>query len=259
MTPTNLFKRSLFLFFCAFFFTAQLALAAGHAGVLLTSAGGLSAISADGQSRVLQKGSMLYSGDTVFTARDGRADIRFTDGSQVSLRPETHFRIDEYAYVLAPNGKPDGNETGFFSLLKGGFRTISGMIGKLRRSSYAVTTPSATIGIRGTEYTAQVDNGLHVAVMHGEISLDNKSGSYSVSEGERAFVANADATPRITPMSEAGKGGAGRSGASGASTAGGGVQIKGNTRIDANTSDTNAVAVGQGNRAVNQAGVIGGD
>ncbi len=256
MIPTTFFKRNFFLFCCAFFFVAQTAWAAGHAGVIVSMAGQLSAISTDGHSRALQKGALLYSGETVFTGKESRADIRFTDGSQVSLRPETHFRIDEYSFVLAPNGKPDGSETGFFSLLKGGFRTISGMIGKLRRSSYAVTTPSATIGIRGTEYTAAIDNGLHVAVVHGEISLDNKSGSHIVSEGERAYVANADTAPRISSMSEGGRGTSGRKGAS---ASGSGVQIKGNTHIDANTSDTTAVTAGQGNRAVNQAGVIGAD
>jgi hypothetical protein len=41
--------------------------------------------------------------------------LRFTDGAYVSLQPQTLFRVDDYRY----DGKADGNERGFFSLLKG--------------------------------------------------------------------------------------------------------------------------------------------
>ena len=58
----------------------------------------------------------MFPGDTIVTG-DGRAQIRFTDGSLVSLRPNSQFRIDEYNYP----GAPDGTEKGFFSLLKGGY------------------------------------------------------------------------------------------------------------------------------------------
>ncbi|MFP5305877.1 MAG: hypothetical protein ACLGI7_08645, partial [Gammaproteobacteria bacterium] len=39
-----------------------------------------------------------------------------------------------------------------FRLLKGGFRAVSGLIGKADPEEYRVSTPVATIGIRGTDY-----------------------------------------------------------------------------------------------------------
>lgn len=226
------------------------------AGVLLEASGSVTAISPDGKTRILQKGSTLQPGDTAITGKDGRAEIRFTDNSLVSLRPESQFRIDEYHYVATRPGKSDGNDKGFFSLVKGGFRTVSGAIGKLQRSNYAVKTPAATIGIRGTEYTAVLESGLHVAVHHGEISLDNRAGSFTVAEGQSAQVANADAPARIFQSRESNTSG---NAARNSRTTDGNVQIGGNTRIEAKTDKTTATASGQDNRAVNQAGVIGRD
>ena len=244
--------RVLLLVCCLFPCFAGVARAAG-VGTVIAVSGSVSALSADGKSRVLQKGALLSQGETAVTGKDGRVDLRFSDESLVQLRPETQFRVDEYSYVVTGSGKTDGNEKSFFSLLKGGFRAISGMIGKLRRNSYAVVTPTATIGIRGTDYSAALDNGLHVSVARGEISLDNNAGSFAVAEGQSAYVANADSAPSYRPLGEAARNGAARTGKAAAS-----VQVKGNTRIDASTDKTTAVAVGQGNRATNQAGVIGG-
>ena len=43
-------------------------------------------------------------------------------------------------------------QTAAFRLLKGGFRTVTGLIGKTDRAQYRVSTQTATIGIRGTDY-----------------------------------------------------------------------------------------------------------
>ncbi len=227
-----------------------------EAGTVIALSGTVSVLSADGKTRVLQKGSPVNSGETLMTTKGARADVRFSDNSMVQLRSETQFRIDEYAYVATGTAKLDGNERGFFSLLKGGFRTVSGMIGKFRRSNYAVVTPTATIGIRGTDYTASLDDrqGLRVSVARGEIALDNKAGSFAVSEGQAAYVPNADSAPNYMQISPSSAAGAQKSRTGKAS-----VSVNGNTHIEATTSRTTAVASGQGNRAINEAGVIGGD
>ena len=234
---------------------------AAGAGTVIALSGSISAVAPDGKMRALKKGSLVSSGDTLVTDKKGRADVRFNDESWVYLRPETRFRIDDYAYEGASSEKAKSASGGaeprsFFSLVKGGFRAVSGLIAKIKRSNVVVVTPTATIGIRGTDYSASLDKraGLHVSVARGEISLDNKAGSFAVAEGQGAYVPNADSAPTYIG-SEGGNNAAGRQTGAGK----GGVQIKGNTRIEANTDRTNAVAVGQENRAVNQAGVIGGD
>lgn len=56
---------------------------------------------------------------------------------------------------------PETDETSraFFRLLKGGFRSVSGLIGKANHDDYRVSTPVATIGIRGTQYGARLCQG----------------------------------------------------------------------------------------------------
>ncbi|MDD5174881.1 MAG: FecR family protein [Sterolibacterium sp.] len=226
---------------------------AGHAaaagvGTLVYVSGDARIVAIDGKTRVLRKGAALDQGETVVTGKEGQAEIRFSDESLVQLQPRSEFRVDEYVY----HGKADGKEKGFFSLLKGGFRTLTGMIGKINRPAYAVYTATATIGIRGTDYSANLKDGLHVSVDKGEISVTNRAGSFAVAEGQSAYVSSPD-TPPSYLQSGGAQSGDGKSGAAGR------TRIRGNTRIDASTSNTSASAVGRGNAAKNQAGVIGGE
>lgn len=147
-------------------------------------------VDAAGAIRRLVKGSILNAGDTVKTA-EGRAQIRFTDGGYTSLQPQTEFRIDDYEYQ---NKKPEQSR-GFFSLLKGGLRTITGAIGRLRKKSYQLRTPVATIGIRGTEYTAVLGNSLTAFVGNGEIEVCSNLSCQDFGPRQTAFVAGPFSTP----------------------------------------------------------------
>jgi hypothetical protein len=147
----------------------------------------------DGVERLALKGMELNTGDTVATG-GGRAQLRFSDGAYVSLQPESVFRIDEYRY----EGKPDGTEKGFFSLLKGGVRTITGWVGRLNRDNYQVVTPAATIGIRGTEYLAALGDSLTVSVGEGRVAVINRTGEFLVEAGQSAYVADRDSRPAVT-------------------------------------------------------------
>ncbi len=150
------------------------------------SIGQVSGIDSTGKQRRLVKGSTLNAGDTVRTAR-GRAQIRFTDGSYTSLQPNTVFRIDDYHY----DAKRKEESVSFFSLLKGGLRTITGIVGKLRKKAYRLTTPVATVGIRGTEYLAVVGNSLTVHVGDGEIDVCSNAGCRAFGSHQTGYVASA--------------------------------------------------------------------
>ncbi len=178
---------------------------AADAGTMAFVAGPVTAIDAAGMQRVLRKGAEINSGDIVQTGEEGRAQLRFSDGALVSLQPLSEFRVDEYRYA----GKPDGEEKGFFSLLKGGFRTVTGWVGRGNRSAYRVTTSVATIGIRGTEYSASLDaqsGALSVATAHGAVEVCNIKGCVVLNAGESALVSpeneparRSDAQPHLPP------------------------------------------------------------
>ncbi|UCE31703.1 MAG: FecR domain-containing protein [Burkholderiales bacterium] len=150
-------------------------------GVLLLVAGDVTLVRTNGngppQSRPLLQGDSLASGDTIVTGSDGRVQIRFSDGALVSLQPGTRFRIDDYAYTRQ-------RERGFFSLLRGTLRTSTGAIGKRNSDDYRIKTPTATIGIRGTEFIAEQtvcdprcapgrSAGLRVYVFDGRVVVRN--------------------------------------------------------------------------------------
>ena len=157
------------------------------------SVGNVTATGSNGQSRTLGKGAQIEQGDTVNT-NGGRAQLRFTDGAYVSLQPESQFRIDQYQF----NGKTDGSEKGLFSLLKGGLRTITGLLGRTNKANYQVSTVVATIGIRGTEYTIQYGNSVSGTVGEGEIEVCNGAGCLSVTNGESYYVQSQEIKPVLT-------------------------------------------------------------
>ena len=123
-----------------------------------------------------------------------RAQLRFTDGAMVSLQPRTQFRIDAYEF----KGEADGSEKGFFSLLKGAMRTITGAIGKADRKAYRLDTAVATIGIRGTEYAVAYGNSITVTTNSGLIEVCNSAGCLLVEAGQSAYVPDANTLPVFT-------------------------------------------------------------
>lgn len=154
------------------------------ANVTLVTGRGTASATAGG-IRTLAKGDAVYSGEIVHSSANSYVDLKFSDGGYFLLRPNSRFQVVDFANhsgtteaptpppetpaapVPAPSpatpapaaplqAKPQDTQNGasraFFSLLKGGFRSISGLIGKINHDEYQVSTPVATIGIRGTDY-----------------------------------------------------------------------------------------------------------
>jgi FecR protein len=150
-------------------------------------------ISVAGDKRAVEKGSSVFVGDTVVTM-DARTQLRFTDGSFVSLLPGSEFRVNAYTF----NGTLDGNERLSMELLKGGLRTISGLVGKKIQSAYELITRVSTIGIRGTEYSVVYGETLSGSVAHGRIAVCNGAGCLDVAQGQSYFVRDENTRPVLT-------------------------------------------------------------
>ena len=116
-------------------------------GRVLMAAGDVRAVRS-GLEVPLQYTSPIEAGDRVRTGSASHAQIRLTDESIISLRPETEFAFTDYRYT----GKDDGSERALFRLIRGGLRTITGLVGRRNHQNYRLETPTATIGIRGTHY-----------------------------------------------------------------------------------------------------------
>src|SRR5947208_6895146 len=177
-------------------------LASAQAGRFLLAVGDVAI--ARGQAEIrAATGAPVQSGDTIRVGPASNAQIRMTDESIVGLRPGTVFRIDAYEY----SGQAEPRS--IFSLLKGGFRTVTGAIGRLHsRERYAVRTPTATIGIRGTHYTVvhcdndcgadrgSIANGTYGGVTDGRIEVVNQTGEHEFGANAFFYVATASSAPQ---------------------------------------------------------------
>lgn len=106
---------------------------------------------ADGSLHVLSRHSKVEQGDLLTSEKDSFAQIRFVDNSEVTLKPNTQFKIENFRY--REDKQEDDNA--FFSLLRGGLRAISGKLGKRSNERFGLSTPTATVGIRGTTFIAE--------------------------------------------------------------------------------------------------------
>ena len=125
---------------------------AQEAARVQSATGVLSVERPDGARQILSVGSEVRSGDVLRTERDSTVGLRFTDGTQVSLRPNTRIAIEGYSYEVE---KPAGDNFAM-RLLKGGMRTVTGLLGKRRPEAFAVRAVTATVGIRGTDFVVRV-------------------------------------------------------------------------------------------------------
>jgi hypothetical protein len=125
-----------------------LALAGQVAGNVTNLSGPLLAKKSDGTVKVLAVKSEVEPGDTLVSEKNTYAQIRFIDGSVITLKPNTTFKVEAFAYEA---DKPAA-DTASFSLVKGGLRSITGLLGKRNKEKFELKTPTATIGIRGTTF-----------------------------------------------------------------------------------------------------------
>ncbi len=121
-----------------------------------------------GSNTPLKRGDALAVGQTLLTGSNGHVHIRFIDQAFVSVRPGSELRIEQYAYDQA---EPKNNRIKF-SLVKGTSRFITGKAGQAAKQNFRLNTPVAAVGIRGTDFVAQVANDVtRVAVQQGGVSV----------------------------------------------------------------------------------------
>ena len=172
---------------------------AKSAGTVTFTIGDTSIVRADKSVVKAAKNDAVNAGDTIET-KNGRLQLSLIDGGKVSLQPNTIYKINKYEF----SGKEDGSEYAFTELLKGGMRTISGLIGHKNRERYQLKTAVATIGIRGTEFTVNFnDNQLLMTTNQGSVDVCNASGCLNAVTGQSIEVAGVGAAPK--PSSKAAK------------------------------------------------------
>ena len=187
------------------------AYAANQAGQVTHLSGVLTAKRADGSAKLFSVKSEVQEGDTLTTEQDTYARIKFTDGSEVVMRPGSQLKVASYSFNQA---KPASDNV-LLNMLRGGLRSVTGLIGKRNRDAVKLTTTTATIGIRGTHFGALMcqndcggipttsgrppENGLHLDVTDGAIVVRNQAGEQVIASGQFGFVRGPTTAPVIVP------------------------------------------------------------
>lgn len=155
---------------------------------------------------VLIKGDSVDAGNVIVTGPKGYVQLLLDDGTKIAIRPASRFVI-EALEMPAEDGQPIIGEgkvlKASFNLQQGGFRTITGKIAQRNPGAYQVSTPSAVIGVRGTDYTARMcaadcgsgSDGLYVGVSDGGVTLTNNGGELSLGKNEYGFAAGFNTPP----------------------------------------------------------------
>jgi hypothetical protein len=171
-------------------------------GTVDSVSGSVQMLASNGKVIGALPGASVNEGDTVVTAENSWALLHMADGAVITVRPDTRLRLDEYRYSMA-------SEQGrsFITLLRGTFRSVTGWIGRNQPSQYRISTPSATIGVRGTDHEPAyfpelgpggVEPGTYDKVNEGETVMRTSKGELVAHRGQ-AIHHDPRFAPRILP------------------------------------------------------------
>ena len=155
----------------------------------------------------------IQSMDEVETT-NGRLKIAFVDETEVSLTEHTYLEINEYVY------DPDPNKSRMaLNFAQGTARFATGKLGLVPRENISIQTPTATIGIRGTDFTTTVDElGRSLVILlpngncldarnleegcvpSGSITVTNLGGSVTLEEAYQAVLVTTSETRPTQPV-----------------------------------------------------------
>ena len=142
-------------------------------------------------------GEEIQLNDTAQTAK-GRMLIKFLDEAELSLIEHTKVYIDKVYY------DPDPSKSKMvMKMALGTARFASGRLGMVNKSNIDISTPTATIAVRGTDFTTTIDElGRSLVILlpdengdpSGEIIVSNDAGSITLTEAYAATMVSSVST-----------------------------------------------------------------
>ncbi len=167
-----------------------------RAGLVKEISGKASAVN-QGESRNLKIGSILYSGDRIFTGNKTRLKLEMKDGASLTLGNNTDFLIEEYQY-----NPSTGAGVSLYRFAQGFFKAVSGKLARLKTNHVKYRTNLAVIGIKGTEFWGGFWDGgkFEVALLKGEgVVISNRGGEVEITKVGWGTTLVADDIAPTTP------------------------------------------------------------
>lgn len=158
------------------------------------------------------KGTGVEMADEIKT-QAGKAGIKFADDTQVKINENSKLVIDDFVYD--PKNKDAGKLA--LNMATGTARYASGAIAKNNPSKVAINTPTASIAVRGTDFSMTVDElGQSTIILLpscpanyknvdrdckvGVIDVYNDAGSVTLDQAFQATKVTSRSTPPKSPV-----------------------------------------------------------
>ena len=156
----------------------------------ITALKGSATINRDAKLLTAKTGFIIEEKDIIKTALDAKMQIIFKDETIISLGKNTTFSVNEYLF------EDDVEPVANFGIFKGAMRTITGKIGKIAPEKFKVKTKTASIGIRGTNFTVTI-------LPNGSQKVFCTFGAIEVAINKNKFIVKQGFKIDITPKGKA--------------------------------------------------------
>jgi hypothetical protein len=137
---------------------------------------------------------VMQVGERLVTSAGGEAVVKLADGSVIAVRPLTEFQLQDLRF----SARTPQEGSVVLQLLRGGIRMVTGLVSKANPNNVRVITPTATIGVRGTDFevtqlnqdgTQGAQAGAYTQVFSGQTTLENSQGErIEINPGQAAFA-----------------------------------------------------------------------
>lgn len=149
-------------------------------GRVLITQGLVQTIDTSGIERQISRRSEIFSGERIVTGPDSITQLRMVDGAMISLKPDTEFVFINYQFQNTPTSPRIAE----MELVRGGFRTITGVIGENSQDIYTMVILGGVVTARGPNYNCVIENDASFCgVNSGGITVKNQIGSLNLGLG----------------------------------------------------------------------------
>lgn len=146
-----------------------------------------------GALRTLAQGDVVLVGERIEAGDTAEAVVRTDDAGVIALRSQAIFTMQGFRADSVRESRVD------LRIVRGALRLITGWVGARNPGSYRIHTPTATIGIRGTDqepYVLPADlarrlgarPGTYNKVNSGGVQMQSAGGSLALGRGQAGFV-----------------------------------------------------------------------
>jgi len=123
-------------------------------------------------------GMVLQEGDEIITSKKSRVQVMLKDETVITIGASSSFSFEEFTFDGSKNSKITMRAN------RGFFRSVTGKIAKVAPERFKVRTASATIGIRGTDFSGNIFGDREVFRCYkGAIFIEFDGGLHDIDAG----------------------------------------------------------------------------